>query len=111
MDEARQDSKIMAGIKMQKSKAKKTKKQKASGEKGIIIVSGKNRKGQPGSTRMLKTPTAASQAESLTEKEKEYQVAEAAHCATVKRKALALNLKFCQCACQEVQPPRRPRAS
>lgn len=53
MDGPRQDSKIMAGIKMQKSKAKKTKKQKASGEKGIIIVSGKKRKGQPGSTRML----------------------------------------------------------
>jgi hypothetical protein len=38
---------------MKKSKAKKTKKQKGSGEKRIIIVSGKNRKDQPGSTRML----------------------------------------------------------
>jgi hypothetical protein len=53
MDGARQDSKIMTRIKMPKSKAKKTKKQKASGEKAIIIVSGKKRKGQPGSTRML----------------------------------------------------------
>ena len=38
---------------MAKSKAKKTKKQKASGERGIIIVGGKNKKGQPGSSRML----------------------------------------------------------
>jgi hypothetical protein len=53
MDGARQDSKIMTRIKMPKSKAKKTKKQKAFGEKAIIIVSGKKWKGQPGSTRML----------------------------------------------------------
>ena len=38
---------------MAKSKAKKTKKRKASGEKAIIIVSGKNKKGRPGSSRML----------------------------------------------------------
>jgi hypothetical protein len=36
---------------MEKRKAKETKTQKGSGEKGIIIVGGKNRKGQLGSTR------------------------------------------------------------
>ena len=43
----------MARIKMAKSKAKKTTKKKASGTNAIIIVSGKNKKGRPGSTRML----------------------------------------------------------
>jgi hypothetical protein len=39
--------------KMARSKAKKTKKRTASGQRSIIIVSGKNKKGRPGSTRML----------------------------------------------------------
>ncbi len=66
---------------MQKSRAKKTNKQKGSGEKGIIIVSGKNRKGQPGSTRMLKSPTVASKAKDITEKG--YRVTEAVDCTAV----------------------------
>jgi hypothetical protein len=39
--------------KMARSKAKKTKKRAASGQRSIIIVSGKNKKGRPGSTGML----------------------------------------------------------
>ena len=54
---------------MARSKAKKTKKRTASGQRAIIIVSGKNKKGRPGSTRMLKSAALAAQAESLTEKE------------------------------------------
>jgi len=38
---------------MAKRNAKKTKKQKASGDRAIIIVSGKSKKGRPGSSREL----------------------------------------------------------
>ena len=38
---------------MARRKAKKTKKRTASGQRAIIIVSGKNKKGRPGSSRML----------------------------------------------------------
>ena len=38
---------------MARSKAKKAKKRTASGQRAIIIVSGKNKKGRPGSFRML----------------------------------------------------------
>ena len=61
---------------MAKRKAKKATKKKASGRKAIIIVSGK--KARPGSSRNAESSTAASQAKSQTEKEKERPVTEAA---------------------------------